>query len=275
MSISISSHVKLRNGVEIPVLGFGTYQIRAGRDTKEAVSQALLAGYRHIDTARYYENEEDVGWAIRESSIPRKEIFVTTKLANIDHGYERTLQAFEHSNQLLGLEYIDLYLVHWPVHGKRGLSWKAMERILKEGRCRAIGVSNYTTRHLKELEQEADIIPMVDQVELSPYLDQKELRTHCFEKNIIIEAYSPLTRGKRFKDPILMKIAEGHGKSPAQILVRWAIQIGVVPLPKSTHADRIIENAKVFDFELNDDDMASLGSLNEGLHVSWDPTHAL
>lgn len=265
----------MSNGVEMPVLGFGTYQIRPGRETREAVGNALKAGYRHIDTARYYENEADVGLAIRESGIPRKEIFVTTKLANQDHGYEKALQAFDQSNHLIGLEYVDLYLIHWPVHGKRGPSWKALERVLKEGRCRAIGVSNYMVRHLKELEQEAEVVPMVDQVELHPYLDQKELRIHCLENDMTLEAYSPLARGKRFKDPVLLKIAEGHERSPAQIMVRWAIQIGAVPLPKSTHADRILENSQVFDFELDDDDMTILGRLNEGMHVSWDPTNAL
>jgi diketogulonate reductase-like aldo/keto reductase len=274
MSLTISSTIKLSNGVKMPLLGFGTYQVRPGKETRDAVGNALQIGYRHIDTARYYDNEADVGLAIRESCIPRKEIFITTKLANPDHGYERAMHAFERSNLLLGLEYVDLYLIHWPVQGKRGPSWKALERILKEGRCRAIGVSNYMIPHLKELEQEAEIVPMVDQVELSPYLAQKMLRGHCLENDIVIEAYSPLTRGKRFKDPALMKLAERYGRTPAQIMIRWAVQIGAVPLPKSTHADRARENANVFDFELNDDDMAELDNYNEGLHVSWDPTHA-
>lgn len=274
MTLSIASRIKLSNGVEMPVLGFGTYQIRPGRETVDAVGNALQIGYRHIDTARYYDNEADVGRAIRESGIPRKDLFVTTKLANPDHGYDEALRAFERSNQHLGLEYVDLYLIHWPVQGKRGPSWKALERILNEGRCRAIGVCNYTVRHLKELEQGADILPMVDQVELSPYLDQKELRGYCIENDMTIEAYSPLTRGKRFKDPALLKMVERYGRSPAQIMIRWAIQIGVVPLPKSTHIDRMKENADVFDFELGDDDMLELGKFNEGLHVSWDPTHA-
>jgi diketogulonate reductase-like aldo/keto reductase len=274
MTLTIQSRVRLRNGVEMPVLGLGTYRIEGGRDTYNVVTHALRSGYRLIDTAQLYGNEKDVGDAVRDSGLDRSEVFVATKLQNCNHGYERALASFERSVSTLGIDHIDLFLIHWPVKGIRGASWKALEKLYDDGRCKAIGVSNYTVKHLRELENDYGQLPMVDQVELSPYLSQIELREYCQEKNIVIQAYSPLTRGKRFMDPALLKIAVKHARSPAQVLIRWSLQIGAVPLPKSVHPARIDENAAVFDFELSDEDMAIINMFNEDLHVSWDPSFA-
>jgi diketogulonate reductase-like aldo/keto reductase len=237
------------------------------------VLDALEAGYRHIDTASLYGNEADVGQAIRRSGIPREQIFVTTKLWNSDHGTRQAVKACEQSLQRLGLEYLDLYLIHWPVHGLRLASWQALEQLYSQGRVRAIGVSNYTVRHLQELLAYARIAPLVNQVEFSPFLYQRELLDFCQQQQIQLQAYSPLTRGERLNDPRVQAIAEVYHKSPAQILIRWCLQHGVVCLPKSVHKQRILANAQVFDFELSPEHMAALDGLNEFLHTCWDPTH--
>ena len=272
--IRIDTKVKLNNGVEMPIFGLGVYQARRGKETQEAVLNALKAGYKLIDTASMYENEEDVGEALRKSGIPREEVFITTKLWNSDHGYDKTLTAFERSRKKLGLSYVDLYLIHWPVEGLRNESWKAFETLLKEGECRAIGVSNYMIWHLEELLNNLSTVPAVNQVEFSPYLYQKELLDFCRSHGIQLEAYSPLTKGYKLNDPKLVAIASKYSKSPAQILIRWALQKEVVVIPKSSRKDRILENADIFDFTISSKDMKVLDSFNEDLRTSWDPSTA-
>jgi diketogulonate reductase-like aldo/keto reductase len=273
--LKIDDRIPLSNGNGIPILGFGTYQLRPGRQTMSAVSEALSSGYRHIDTARMYNNEKDVGRAISESGIAREDLFVTTKLQNSDQGRDKAIKAFFESKDALGLGYIDLFLIHWPVPDLRNESWKALEHLYKEGLCKAIGVSNFTVKHLTELLDGCDIVPMVDQVEMSPYLQQNDLVKLCDENDIVIEAYCPLTRGKKLNDPRLIEIAQHHRKTPAQVLVRYAIQKGTVPLPKSKDPARIRENSNVFDFELTGIDMTEMDLWDEGFRASWNPTKVL
>jgi len=268
----IDTRTKLNNGIEIPIFGLGTFQTRSGKETRDAVLYALQSGYRLIDTAAAYGNEEDVGEAARKSGIPREEIFITTKLWNTDHGYERALAAFERSLKKLGLSYVDLYLIHWPEGGLRNETWKALEKLLKDSKCRAIGVSNYTIRHLNELLKNSSTVPAVNQVEFHPYLYQKELLKFCNSNKIQLEAYSPLTKGRKLNDPELLKIARKYSKTSAQILIRWVLQKGVVAIPKSSRKERIEENARVFDFEISDEDMKALDSFNQDYRTSWDPT---
>jgi methylglyoxal/glyoxal reductase len=274
-SWNISSAVTLRGGVEMPILGLGVWQSQPGAETRNAVLAALRAGYRLVDTARAYRNEEDVGAAIRESGVPRSEVFVTTKLWNSDHGYDRTLRACDESIARLGVDRLDLYLVHWPVEGLRHETWRAMERILADGKARAIGVSNYMIRHLDELLARAKVVPAVNQVELSPFLYPQDLVRYCEDKGIVLEAYSPLTRGLRLTHPAIVAVAEKHRKSAAQVLIRWALEHRFVVLPKSVRRERIAENAAVFDFALDAEDLRALDGLDEGLHTGWDPTEAL
>jgi diketogulonate reductase-like aldo/keto reductase len=269
---SIRSTVTLRGGVEMPVLGLGVWQSAPGEETRRAVSAALAAGYRHVDTARAYRNEADVGAAIRESGVPRREVFVTTKLWNADHGYDKALQAIDRSLESLALEQVDLYLVHWPVEGLRRDTWRAMERILADGKARAIGVSNYTVRHLDEVLGQARQPPAVNQVEFSPFLHQRALLERCRQGGIQLEAYGPLVRGHRMDHPVVQRVARKHGRTPAQVLLRWGIQHELVVIPKSVHAERIRENADVFGFSLDADDLAALDGLDEGYRTSWDPT---
>ena len=268
----IDTRTKLNNGIEIPIFGLGTFQTRSGKETRDAVLYALQSGYRLIDTAAAYGNEEDVGEAARKSGIPREEIFITTKLWNTDHGYERALAAFERSLKKLGLSYVDLYLIHWPEGGLRNETWKALEKLLKDSKCRAIGVSNYTIRHLNELLKNSSTVPAVNQVEFHPYLYQKELLKFCNSNKIQLEAYSPLTKGRKLNDPELLKIARKYSKTSAQILIRWVLQKGVVAIPKSSRKERIEENARVFDFEISDEDMKALDSFNQDYRTSWNPT---
>lgn len=272
--LRMDTKVRLNNGIEMPIFGLGTYQTESGKEAGEAVLHALEIGYRHIDTAAMYGNEEDVGDAIKESGIRREEIFVTTKLWNSDHGYDKALAAFEESQKKLGLDYVDLYLIHWPVQDLRKESWRALEKLLKEGRCRAIGVSNYMTQHLEELLEGSSTVPAVNQVEFSPYLYLRELQDFCHSHDIQLESYSPLTKGHQLNDPKLASIASEYSKSPAQILIRWALQKGVVVIPKSSRKERIKENAEVFDFTISDQDMEILDSFDRGLRTSWDPSTA-
>jgi diketogulonate reductase-like aldo/keto reductase len=273
-AMDTGTKVTLNNGIEMPLLGLGTYTMRRGKETEDAVLWALEAGYRLIDTATLYENERSVGRAIKKSRVPREEVFVTTKLWNDDHGYKRALAAFHESLGRLGLEYIDLYLIHWPVERLRGDSWRALETLLADGKCRAIGVSNYMIRHLEKLLESSGTVPAVNQVEFSPFLFQRGLLDFCRESGIQLQAYSPLTRGRRLRDPALARIAERYGKTRAQVLIRWALQHGVVVIPKSSHRDRIRENAEVFNFSVSPDDMEWLDSRGEDLHTDWDPTDA-
>lgn len=274
MALSITSTAALRGGVEIPLLGLGVYQSRPGAQTRQAVEAALALGYRHVDTARAYGNEADVGDAIAASGVPRGEVFVTTKLWNSDHGYDATLRACEASLTLLGLEQVDLYLVHWPVQGLRKDTWRAMERLRADGKARAVGVSNYTVRHLEELLGHAREAPAVNQVELHPFLQQRELLAFCRTHGIAVEAYAPLVKARRLDHPVLRGIAAKHGATPAQVLVRWGLQLGLVVLPKSVRPERIRENAAVYGFSLGAADLAQLEGLDEGYRTSWDPTDA-
>jgi len=268
----LESRLPLNDGQSIPALGLGVYQSPAGRITYESVSHALSVGYRHIDTAAIYGNESDVGRAILDSGIARSEVFVTTKLWNQQQGYDSALKALDRSLALLKMEYVDLYLVHWPVPGKRDDSWRALEKLKADGRAKSIGVSNYTVHHLQDLLSKSKTVPAVNQVEFSPFLYQKDLLTFCKAHAIQLEAYSPLARGERFKDPTLVDIAKRHRKSPAQIMVRWALELGLVVIPKSVRPGRILENASVFDFELSPMDRERLAGLNENLRTDWDPT---
>lgn len=266
--------VRMNNGLEIPRLGLGVYQAASGQETRTAVLGALKLGYRHIDTARIYQNEQDVGDALRESGIDRREVFVTTKLWNDDQGYDQALRACEASLKRLGFDYVDLYLLHWPVPAKRLDSWRALERLLKEGRVRSIGVSNFMPHHLEELFAHSEVTPAVNQIEVHPFLQRRETRALCTRHGIVVEAYSPLTRGYRLDHPVVGAIAKESGKTPAQVLLRWGLQHDMVVLPKSVHRARIAENAAVFDFKLTSDQMARLDALEEGLATGWDPTDA-
>lgn len=274
MKKDITFKMKMNNGLDIPQFGLGVYLTKSGSECINAVTWALEAGYRLIDTARIYGNEKEVGEAVRNFGIKREEIFITTKLWNDDHGYDSALKAFDKSLKTLNIDYIDLYLIHWPVKEKRKETWKAFEKIYESGYCKSIGVSNYMIHHLEELFTYANVIPTVNQVEFSPYNYQKDLLNFCNEHNIILEAYSPLTRMKRLNDTKVLPIAKKHKKTTAQILLRWAIQHEVIVIPKSIHKERIIENADIFDFELDNSDLQILDYLDEGYRVSWDPTKA-
>ena len=263
----------LRDGDPIPVIGLGVYQTAPGEETQRAVLDALAAGYRHIDTARIYDNEKDVGIALKKSELSRQDFFVTTKVWNTDHGYDKTQKACDASLKKLGLEYVDLYLVHWPVAKLRKDTWRAMIELKKAGKARAIGVSNYMVKHLEELLETA-VVPEVNQIELHPFLYPKDVTDFCAEHDIVVEAYSPLTRGERIEHPAITKVAKKLGRTNAQVLVKWGLQHGWVSLPKSKRKERIVENAEVFDFEISSEDMRDLDALNEGLHTSWDPTEA-
>lgn len=274
MSLAISSTVCLNNGVAIPLFGLGTLHGH-GQELAQAMKVAFELGYRHVDTAKAYGNEVDVGEAIRASGLPREEVFVTTKLWNTDHGYDEALAAIDESLQRLGLAYVDLYLVHWPVSGQRPATWRAMEALYRAGKARAIGVSNYTERHLTELLATADIVPAVNQIEFTPYLYQQGLKRFCESRGIRIEAWSPLTRGERFDDLRLRAIAATYGKTPAQILLRWGLQHNVIEIPKSSSPSHLAENAAIFDFAISEADMMALDGLDEGLRTGgWDPYSA-
>ncbi|MDY0082233.1 MAG: aldo/keto reductase [Ignavibacteriaceae bacterium] len=271
MKKDINYKLKMNNSVEVPQLGLGVYLTKSGSECINAVTWAFEAGYRHIDTAKFYKNEKDVGEAVRNSGIKREEVFVTTKLWNEDQGYESALKAFDKSLKDLNINYIDCYLIHWPVKDKRKDSWKALEKIYESGYCKSIGVSNYMIPHLDELFTYANVIPVMNQVEFNPYNYQKDLLEFCNKNKIILEAYAPLTRSKRLNDNKVLSIAEKHKKTNAQVLIRWAIQHELVVIPKSVHKERIIENADLFDFSLDESDMDILNNMNEDFRVSWNP----
>ncbi len=261
----------LNTGTKIPKVGLGVWQAPSGKVTQRAVSEALRLGYRHIDTARIYGNEADVGSAIIHAEVRREDVFVTTKLWNDDQGYDRARHAYDASLRRLGLDYVDLYLMHWPVFGKRLDSWRALEFLYKEKRVRAIGVSNYLVTHLQELTRVAKVVPAVNQIEQSPFLQRRDTVALCKELGIVVEAYSPLTHGQRLDHPVLRAIADEVKRTPAQVLLRWNIQRDVVVLPKSVTPQRIAENAALFDFSLDAKAMARLDDLEENLVTGWDP----
>lgn len=283
---SLSSTYTLANGTRIPCIGFGTWQTPDGDVAYESVLAALRAGYKHIDTATAYGNEESVGRAIndflKEGKVKREELFITTKLHNKDHGYEATKVAIEKSLELLGLDYLDLYLIHWPNPLKfrecwqeaNAGSWKAMEEAYADGRLKAIGLSNFFERHIEALMETAKVAPMVNQIKICPGIPQPELIEYCKERNILVEGYSPLGTGGTFKSTVLKAMSEKYGRPISQLCIRWSMQKGVIPLPKSVTESRIIENSKVFDFELSDDDcktIAALDSAELGITPLRDP----
>ena len=265
--------LRLNNSVEMPQLGFGVFQVPAD-EVVEPVRAALDAGYRLLDTAKLYGNEEGVGRAIRDSGVPRDEIFVTTKVWNSDHGYDATLRAFDDSQKRLGVDVVDLYLIHWPMP-ERGLfveTWQALERLYADGRVRAIGVSNFTVDHLRRLLDDTTVVPAVNQVELHPGFPQEELRAFHAQHDIVTESWSPLGRGHGLLDnPVVTAIADAHGTTPAQAVLRWHLQLGCVVIPKSTHAERIRQNIDVFGIELTDEEMATLSALTEPGRIGPDP----
>jgi 2,5-diketo-D-gluconate reductase A len=262
----------LNNGVTIPQLGYGVFQIRP-KDTRAAVLTALETGYRHIDTAAMYGNEKEVGQAVRDSGLPRSEVFVTSKLNNGDHAYGAALTAFDRTMDALGLEYVDLYLVHWPLPavGDYVETWRAMEEIHRSGRCRAIGVSNFNPAHLRRLFDSTEVVPAVNQIEVHPYLTQDAVRAFGAGHGIVTEAWSPIARGKVLGDPVIAAIASRLGRSTAQVTLRWHIQRGDVVFPKSADPARMAENFRLFDFELTQDDMAAITALNRDERTGPDP----
>ncbi|MGG3890421.1 aldo/keto reductase [Metabacillus fastidiosus] len=268
---SLHDTTTLHNGVKMPWFGLGVYKVEDGQEVINSVKSAIKAGYRSIDTAAIYKNEEGVGQAVKETGIPREQFFITSKVWNSDQGYESTIAAFHESLKKLDLDYLDLYLIHWPVKETYKETWKAMEALYKEGKVKAIGVSNFHIHHLEDLMAEAEIIPMVNQVEYHPRLTQKELLSFCQNNNIQLEAWSPLARGRFFADPILVELSQKYEKTAAQIILRWDLQTGVVTIPKSVHEHRIIENANIFDFELSNEDIAKIDSLNQNERVGSDP----
>lgn len=275
MAQHLQATTRLYSGVNMPWFGLGVFQVEEGAELVQAVKSAIAHGYRSIDTAAVYQNERSVGQAVAEAlnehSLTREELFITSKVWNADLGYEATLAAYEASLEKLGLAYLDLYLIHWPVKGKYKEAWRALETLYKSGRVKAIGVSNFQIHHLEDVIREAEIKPMVNQVELHPYLSQLALRDFCKAQGIQIEAWSPLMQGQLLEQPVLTEIAAKYGKSVAQVILRWDLQHGIVTIPKSTKEQRIITNATVFDFELSAEDMNRIDSLNRDQRVGPDP----
>lgn len=274
--LSLRSTLELNNGVAIPRLGLGVFRAESGKGgpAQRAVAWALEEGYRHVDTAHIYRNEADVGAALRASAVDRSEVFITTKLWNADHGFDAARLALDASLAALGVSEVDLFLMHWPVARLRRESWRAMEACLAEGKCRAIGVSNFTPRHLDDLLSVAEVVPAINQIELHPFLPQHETVAACAAHDIAVEAYCPLTRAKRLDDPTVGAVARAVARTPAQVLIRWSLQKGYVVLPKSEKRARIVENASVYDFSLTEEQMGTLDGLEDGFRVAWDPTDA-
>eukprot|EP00029_Vermamoeba_vermiformis_P011336 TRINITY_DN6206_c0_g1_i1.p1 TRINITY_DN6206_c0_g1~~TRINITY_DN6206_c0_g1_i1.p1 ORF type:complete len:304 (+),score=37.67 TRINITY_DN6206_c0_g1_i1:56-967(+) len=283
--LGLASCVKLLHGNSMPILGLGTYMMNAG-ECKKIVKKALDLGIRHIDTAKFYDNEVEIGEAIRESKIPRKDIFVTSKLWVDQHGYDEALKACNNSLKRLGMDYLDLYLIHWPGvdgvdrnskdNGKiRAETWRALEKLHKDGKCKSIGVSNYTVKHLEELLKNCEYEPSVNQVEFHPMLYQKDLLEFCRKHEIVLEGYSPFAKGKLIKNEEILGIAKKYNKTAAQVLIRWSLQHNVVCIPKSGVEDRVQENINVFDFEISEEDMKTLDAMNKNWHCTWNPETVL
>lgn len=266
----INSYVVLNNGVKMPILGFGTYQVNDHNELNSAIKAALEIGYRHIDTASFYDNEESIGLAIGQSGVTREEIFLVSKVWNLDQGYESTLKSFKNSVKKLKTDYLDSYLIHWPQSLNKE-TWRALEKLYKEGYIGAIGVGNFTVDHLKDLMESAEFIPSINQVEFHPRLVQTELMEFCKNYNIQLEAWSPLMRGKVFEIPLLKKLAQKYKRTISQIVLRWDLQMGVVTIPKSAKLERIKENAEIFDFEISREDMKKIVELSNGIRIGMNP----
>jgi len=277
MTLHLQSKATLSNGVQMPWVGLGVFQVEEGQELEHAVKSAIVHGYRSIDTAAIYQNEAGVGKGIRQglqaAGISREEIFVTSKVWNSDLGYESTIAAYEQSLQKLGLDYLDLYLIHWPVANKYKDAWRALEALYKAGKVKAIGVSNFLQHQLEDLMADAEIIPMVNQMEHHPRLVQKELQLFCRTNSIQFEAWSPLMQGQLLENEQLIEIASRYQKSVTQIILRWNLQNGVVTIPKSTKEHRIIENAALYDFELTSEDMDKIEAMDQHKRVGPDPDH--
>ena len=269
--MNLSSALKLNNGVNIPVLGLGTYQIGDETETYNVIRYAIDVGYRHIDTAAGYHNEVWIGRAIKDSGIKRGDIFITTKLWNEDQRQSRQYPAFEESLERLGVDYVDLYLIHWPVKEKIVETWKIFEKIYKEGRSRAVGVCNFHTYHLEEIFAASDLLPAVNQVECHPWLTQVGLADYCMEKGILFEPWSPFGVGAILDNETLIAIAKKYNKTTAQLILKWGLQRGFINIPKSSRKERIIENSQIFDFTITDEDMAEIFKLNINKRVGADP----
>ena len=257
----------LSNGVKMPSIGFGTYKSGSDEETAKIIKYALKIGYRQIDTASFYGNEVGIGNGIKESGINREDIFLVTKLWNDDHGYDKTIEAFNKSLERLQVDYIDLYLLHWP-NKLNSETWKAFEHLYKTGKVKSIGVCNFKIGHLEELKKTAEIMPMVNQVEIHPQSSKNDMLRYCEENNIQLVAWSPIMRGKLFSNELILGLAEKYKKTIAQIILRWHVQRGIIPIPKSSNEGRIKENLSIFDFKLSNDDMSIIDSLNEGDNVS-------
>ncbi|WP_312855536.1 aldo/keto reductase [Litoribacterium kuwaitense] len=267
----LSDATTLANGVRMPWLGFGVYKVSEGDEVVQAVKTAIDVGYRSIDTASFYENEEGVGRALKESDVAREELFLTSKVWNDEQGYNETLAAFDRSLNRLQTDYLDLYLIHWPMKQTYEDTWHALGKLYDSGRVKAIGVSNFEIHHLKELLKGHTHKPVVNQVELHPRFAQKELRAFCQEHNVQVEAWGPLGQGRLLDHPVLEEVGKKHGKSPAQVMLRWAIQNDVVVIPKSTTPARIQANADIFDFSLDGEDVAKIDTINEEKRYSGNP----
>ncbi|MDM8151069.1 aldo/keto reductase [Priestia megaterium] len=272
---NLQDTVTLHNGVKMPGFGLGVFKVDEGPELVNAVKVAIKHGYRSIDTAAIYGNEEGVGQGIREglkeAGISREDVFVTSKVWNADLGYDSTIAAYETSLQKLGLDYLDLYLIHWPVEGKYKEAWRALETLYKEGKVKAIGVSNFQIHHLEDLMKDAEIKPVINQVECHPRLTQKELQAFCEKHDIQFEAWSPLMQGELLDNDVLTEIASKYNKSVAQVILRWDVQNGIITIPKSTKEHRIVENASIFDFELTKEEMERIDELNQNHRVGPDP----
>lgn len=271
MNIDKNKDIVLNNGVEIPRIGLGTYQLK-GKKLESAVMTALDAGYRHFDTATLYENEGELGKILMNSGIKREDLFITTKVYNDDQGYESTHRAIDKSLELLQTDFVDLYLIHWPVTDLRHETWEAMIEIYDQRKARSIGVSNYTEEHIEELMKKSPITPVVNQVEMTPFLYQKSLAEKCDSYDIKIQAYSPLARAKFMENETIQSMANSHGVTPAQVMIRWSVEKGFIPLPRSSNENRIKENIDIYNFELTENDMLELDKLSDNERVSWDPT---
>ena len=271
MELHMNSTKRLANGVEMPRIGLGVYKMTEPEEAFQAMVSALDAGYRHIDTASLYGNEKQVGEAVRASGLKREDIFITTKVWNTDQGYDETLKAFEKSLDLLGMDYLDLYLTHWPVKEKFIDTYRAIERLYEEKLIRATGVSNHNIHHLEAIAAKANIQPMVNQVECHPRLTQLDLRDYCAEHNIAVTSWSPLARGGLLDEPSLARISSKYGKTPAQVIIRWHLQNDLIVIPKSVTPARIAENINVYDFELSFEDMNNIDQLNMNARTGADP----